>query len=133
MAGGGGAEGGEVFGDPGGFVDAGFVGLIGPVTQGNADATRQGVGVFPGADLGDEVVGRREEVDAVEEFGREVADVFVSGIADGEDEGADALAFEFKDFAHAEGLREGGETFEDVGDVPGRGGTHLDPASLRLE
>lgn len=51
-----GAEVGEVFGDPGGFVDAGFVWLMGPVAQGDADETGQGVGVFPGADLGDEFV-----------------------------------------------------------------------------
>lgn len=72
-------------------------------------------------------------MDAIEEFGGEVANVFIAGIANGKDEGANTLALEFEDFAHAESLREGRETFEDVGDVPGRGGTHVDPASLRLE
>ena len=133
VAGGVGAEGGEVFGDPGGFVNAGFVRLIGPMAEGDADAAGEGVGVFPGADLGGEVVGWGEEVDAVEEFSREVTDVFVTGVANGVDEGADALALEFEDLADAEGLRERGEPFEDVGDVPGGLGTHEDPASLRVE
>ena len=59
VAGGGGAEGGEVFGDPGSFVDAGFVGLIGPVAESDADEAGQSVSVFPGADLGDEIIHRR--------------------------------------------------------------------------
>jgi len=133
VAGSGGAQCGEVLGDPCGLIDAGFVGLIGPVAEGDADAAGEGVGVFPGADLGDEFVGWGEKDDAVKEFGWEVADVLVAGVADGEDEGTDALALQFLDLAHAEGLRERGETFEDVGDVPGDLGTHECPASLRVE
>ena len=49
---------------------------------------------------------------------------FVAGIADRKEEEAGALALQFEDLAGAEGLREGGETLENVGEVGSGRGRH---------
>lgn len=89
--------------------------------------------IFPRTDLSDEIVRWGKEVNAIEEFRGEVADVFVAGVADRKDQRPDSLAFEFENFANAECLCERGEALKDVGDVPGGVGTHEDPSSLRVE
>lgn len=125
-----GAESGEEFGDPGGFVNTGFVWLIRPVPEGDADAPWEAVGVFPGTHLRDEFFWRRQEVNPVEEFGWEVMDFLVPCVPDGENERTDPLALKLEDFPHAEGLGERRESLENVGDVPRCRGSHECGASL---
>lgn len=108
--------------DPGGFINAQFVGAVVPVSEGEHDALRKPVLFFELEDFFDQLIFRRQKVNLVEEFLWEMLDRFGAGIVNGKDDGTQAETHQFKHLANAKRLGERWEAFEDVGEVVFRHG-----------
>ena len=103
------------FGDVGRLVDPHFVGSVLPVSQHKGRSAWQEVLILPLSHLQLKLISVRQKMNRIQKLLREMHDFLIARISDREDQGFDTHPPQLRDLAHAEGLRERGETLEDIG------------------